>query len=94
MFTFALEERILNPTPSYIDVKTEGDNVTSWQLTVIYGEFKWDRKFKTWQRMRDLNENHNLPWVLVGDLNRILFLHEKRKGSHDLRNICVCSMML
>ena len=47
----------------------------------MYGEFKWENKHRTWTRMRQLHQNNNLPWLLLGDLNEIQFLHEKEGGN-------------
>jgi hypothetical protein len=46
----------------------------------MYGEFKWEEKYKTWDRMRSIHQNNNLPWVVMGDLNEILFDYEKEGG--------------
>ena len=47
----------------------------------MYGEFRWENKYKTWDRMRHLHHAHNLPWLLSGDLNKIQSLHEKEGGN-------------
>ena len=66
--------------PMFIDVKVKiGD--TFWRLTGMYGELRWEEKFKTWDRMRRLHQNLSLPWLLIGDLNEIQFLHEKEGGN-------------
>lgn len=55
----------------FIDVKIEDINNTVWRLTGMYGEFRWENKHMTWKRMRQLHQGHNLPWLLMGDLNEI-----------------------
>lgn len=68
--------------PMFIDVKIEDSNNNSaWRLTGMYGEFRWANKHLTWSRMRQLHQSQNLPWLLVGDLNEIQFLHEKEGGN-------------
>ena len=47
--------------PMFIDVKIEEGNDIIWHLTWMYGEFKWENKYKTWDRMRQLHQNHNPP---------------------------------
>jgi hypothetical protein len=66
--------------PKYIDVKVIETPEKIWRLTGMYGEPKWKDKFKTWDKIRELNGNSNLPWVLIGDFNEILFSHEKEGG--------------
>lgn len=72
---------MLDLDPMYIDVRVEDDNNNSWRLTAMYGEFWCENKYKTWDRMRQFHQNHNLPWLLIGDLNGIQFLHEKDRGN-------------
>ena len=57
------------------------ENDKQWRFTGIYREFKWEEKYLTWQRMRDLKASHDLPWVMMGDFNEILYLHEKEVGN-------------
>ena len=63
--------------PMFINVWVEDERNNVWRLTGMYGEFKWANKYKTWDRMRQLHHNNNLPWLLIGDLNEIQFLSEK-----------------
>jgi hypothetical protein len=67
--------------PKYIDVKIIESPQRVWRLTGIYGEPRWEDKYKTWDRLRVLNGNHNLPWVVIGDFNEIAFSHEKYGGN-------------
>lgn len=56
--------------PMFIDVKIEeGNNI--WRLTDMYGEFRWENKYKTCDRIRHLHQSLNLPWIMIGDLNEI-----------------------
>ena len=47
----------------------------------MYGEPRWEDKHMTWDKIRELNAQHNLPWAIIGDLNEILFNHEKEGGN-------------
>jgi hypothetical protein len=60
--------------PKYIDVRVIESPGKIWRLTGIYGEPKWEDKFKTWDKIRELHQNLNLPWAIIGDFNEILFL--------------------
>jgi hypothetical protein len=66
--------------PNFIDVRIEDGPNKIWRFTGMYGEFKWEEKYKTWDRMRSIHQNNNLPWVVMGDLNEILFDYEKEGG--------------
>jgi hypothetical protein len=67
--------------PNYIDVCVTESLDKVWRLTGIYGEPRWEDKYKTWDKLRELNGQHNLPWVVLGDFNEILFSHEKEGGN-------------
>jgi hypothetical protein len=43
----------------------------------MYGEFRWADKYNTWDRMRSIHQQNNLSWLIMGDLNEILFVNEK-----------------
>jgi exonuclease III len=67
--------------PKYIDVKIVESPGKIWRFTGIYGEPRWEDKYKTWDMMRNLNGNNNLPWLIMGDFNEISFSHEKEGGN-------------
>jgi hypothetical protein len=66
--------------PNYIDVKLVDGQDKIWRLTGLYGEPRWQDKYKTWDKMRELKDQHDVPWVVIGDLNEILYSHEKDGG--------------
>jgi hypothetical protein len=63
--SFILEERNHDranfSAPKYIDVHVVESMSRIWRLTCIYGEPKWEDMFKTWDKLRELNETNNLP---------------------------------
>ena len=63
--------------PNYIDVRIEEGDDKTWRFTGMYGEFRWEDKYKTWHMIRDLHGQHNLPWLIMGDMNEIFFSNEK-----------------
>jgi exonuclease III len=67
--------------PNYIDVRIEEENNKIWRFTGMYGEFRWADKYKTWDRLRSIHQQNNLPWLIMGDLNEILYVHEKEGGN-------------
>lgn len=69
----------LDVSQYYIDVVVW--DVEEWRLTRIYGEPSWDHKDRTWVALRSLKEKSSLPWMVLGDLNEILYNHEKEGGS-------------
>jgi hypothetical protein len=69
--------------PKYIDVKVLDGNNSVWRLTGFYGEPKWQDRHRSWDKLTELNGQHNLPWLVLGDFNEILFSHEK-EGANPL----------
>jgi hypothetical protein len=67
--------------PKYIDVRVIESPDKAWRLTGIYGEPRWEDKYKTWDKIRELKNNSPLPWVIMGDFNEILYSHEKEGGN-------------
>jgi hypothetical protein len=67
--------------PKYIDVRIREKEDKIWRLTGLYGEPRWEDKYKTWDKLRELNQSFNLPWVIIGDFNEILYSHEKEGGN-------------
>jgi hypothetical protein len=65
-------------TKNYIDVVIEGD--FSWRFTGVYGEPSWGQKHITWDALRTLHGQLNLPWLALGDFNEIMFNYEKEGG--------------
>ncbi|XP_074349899.1 uncharacterized protein LOC141689493 [Apium graveolens] len=46
----------------------------------FYGELNRSRRRKTWDSLRKLARDSNLPWCVIGDLNNILAQEEKKGG--------------
>ena len=51
--------------PKYIDVEVIESSEKRWRLTGIYGEPRWEDKYKTWDKIREIKNNSDLPWVLI-----------------------------
>ena len=66
---------------NYIDVFVGNSQRDVWRFTGMYGEPRWHDKHKTWQCLRDLHSAVNLPWLVMGDLNEILYPFEKEGGN-------------
>ena len=64
-------------SPNFIDIRIDEHGAAGWRLTGLYGEPSGDRKHLTWQYLRSLHAAVDLPWVMVGDFNEILYSDEK-----------------
>ena len=64
----------------YIDAKICVNNKT-WRFSGIYGEPRTELRFKTWEMIRYLRTQDNLPWLCAGDFNEILSQDEQKGGN-------------
>jgi hypothetical protein len=62
----------------YVFIGAGQDNI--WRFTGMYGEPRWENKHLTWQRLRELSLISDMPWLVMGDLNDILYQFEKEGG--------------
>ncbi|XP_074305072.1 uncharacterized protein LOC141640007 [Silene latifolia] len=77
-----VDVEIISSTAYHIDVVVRGlFNLDEWRLTGIYGWARGEEKWRTWHIMKDIKPLSNLPWVMIGDFNKILFEHEKHGGA-------------
>jgi hypothetical protein len=67
-------------TENFIDVIIGSGQENAWRFTWMYGEPRWENKHLTWQRLRKLNQFGDSPWLVMGDLNDILYPFEKEGG--------------
>ncbi|KAL7153226.1 hypothetical protein ABFS83_04G152200 [Erythranthe nasuta] len=72
---------LCNFSSNHIDaVVHDGPGSRAWRFTGIYGFPEQQRRNETWSLLRQLNAQSNLPWVIGGDFNEILFNSEKVGG--------------
>lgn len=74
-------EVILNSlSKNHIDVVVELKDWNKFRLTGIYGEPNRAKRQETWDLIRNLNTQSNLPWCLIGDMNNVSSQEDKRGG--------------
>lgn len=52
-----------------------------WRFSSVYRFSEDSQKWRTWRLLEGLAVNYSIPWLHVGDLNKILFDHEKSGGN-------------
>jgi hypothetical protein len=72
---------LLYKSSNYIDVMVGVGAENVWRFTGFYGEPRWQDKQLTWQYFRDLHAVVNLPWLVMGDINEIMYPFEKEGGN-------------
>jgi hypothetical protein len=82
---------------NYLDIRIDENSVNGWRITGIYGEPSGDRKHLSWDYIRDLHGMFDLPWMVIGDFNEILYNSEKEGGNMrphaEMHDACNCSEM-
>ena len=47
------------------------------RLTFVYGEAQVSERYKTWDMLRSIVGANDLPWLVMGDFNEVLYSHER-----------------
>uniref|UniRef100_A0A803PJ09 Reverse transcriptase domain-containing protein n=1 Tax=Cannabis sativa TaxID=3483 RepID=A0A803PJ09_CANSA len=71
---------ILGYSNNHIDFLVKSSEKGHWRLTGVYGELVRARRHQTWELLRFLARDSNLPWCVIGDLNNIVRHEDKRGG--------------
>jgi exonuclease III len=65
----------------YIDAQINSE-AGAWRFTGIYGEPSTELREKTWDVLRSLKAQDDLPWICAGDFNEVLS-QEEHTGQND-----------
>lgn len=65
----------------HIDVEVNINGTQPWRLTGFYGEPNRNHRRKTWDLLRNLSRDSNLPWCTIGDMNNITSQADKKGGA-------------
>ncbi|GMJ06098.1 hypothetical protein HRI_004279000 [Hibiscus trionum] len=70
--------KLLSFSVRHIDVEIDDvDRGFKWRLTGFYGAPEERNRAGAWDLLRHLSALNNLPWVVLGDFNEILYPFEK-----------------
>lgn len=75
-------------TKNFIDVFIGSGVDNFWRLIGMYGEPKWKDKHLTWQRLKDLYSICDMPWMVIGDLNEIMYSSHFMSAFRDAMEEC------
>lgn len=73
--------RLLSLSKHHIDVEVNTGDHQPWRLTGFYGEPDRAQRRKTWDLLRNLARDSNLPWCIIGDLNNVVSQSDKHGGA-------------
>lgn len=66
---------------NHIDIETSVKGRGTWRFTGFYGEPNRTNRRRTWELLKNLARDANLPWCVLGDLNNIVAQSDKRGGT-------------
>lgn len=69
----------------HIDMEVRETGEDPWRITVWYGEANRSLRYKTWDMLRFLKADCDLPWVNIGDFNEVL--HREEQIGPNVRDI-------
>ena len=72
--------KVLDSTPSFIDAVVNPGMDDAWRLTSFYGNPTTTNREHSWALLKHLSLKLDLPWMCVGDFNKITKAEEKKGG--------------
>ncbi|KAL5574544.1 hypothetical protein UlMin_016243 [Ulmus minor] len=72
--------QLLSGSKGHIDVLVTSHNSPCWRFTGLYGNPDSSLRIHFWNLLKRLGDSSDLPWLCGGDLNELLFSHEKQGG--------------
>lgn len=78
MWKFKNSARLISYLNHHIDVEVHLPNMIPWRLTGFYGYAARHQRRHSWDLLRHLSGQSNLPWCCIGDYNDLLVSFEKR----------------
>ncbi|XP_019166597.1 PREDICTED: uncharacterized protein LOC109162331 [Ipomoea nil] len=78
---------LLSFSKTHIDIEVTIPGFPNWRMTCYYGFPERNRRNESWELLRSLASRSDLPWVVMGDFNDLLYQHEKRGGNPHLSSL-------
>ncbi|XP_074346246.1 uncharacterized protein LOC141685021 [Apium graveolens] len=69
--------QIFGYSRNHIDVHMLDNNMVTWRLTYFYGYPERSKRRNSWDLLRQLAGMSQLPWLIVGDFNDLLYSSNK-----------------
>nr|XP_023911327.1 uncharacterized protein LOC112022938 [Quercus suber] len=77
-----VDVRFKSCSNAHIDVVVrESPSSPVWRATGFYGQPESEKRYISWQLLEVLGDQCEMPWIVFGDFNEIVFSHEKSGGS-------------
>ena len=66
----------------HIDTIITESESEPWHLTCVYGEAQVLERHKTWKMLKFIKASSHLPWLCIGDFNKVL-LQSEHEGTKE-----------
>ncbi|KAE8820817.1 hypothetical protein D1007_01128 [Hordeum vulgare] len=83
-----LNVELRNFSRFHMDQEIKEEDGFKWRSIGMYGELRAENKFLTWKLMTILHNEASLPWLCMGDFNKVLFVDEK-EGRNEKAQACM-----
>ncbi|KAL5575135.1 hypothetical protein UlMin_016834 [Ulmus minor] len=81
LWSDTIHVQLLSGSRGHIDVQVTSHDSTCWRFTGLYGNPDTSLRTQFWTLLKRLGDASPMPWLCGGDLNEILFSHEKQGGA-------------
>ncbi|KAL5545701.1 hypothetical protein UlMin_005388 [Ulmus minor] len=81
LWSDSIHVQLLSGSRGHIDVKVTSHDSTCWRFTGLYRNPDTSLRTQFWTLLKRLGDVSSMPWLCGGDLNEILFGHEKQGGA-------------
>ncbi|KAL5551962.1 hypothetical protein UlMin_002138 [Ulmus minor] len=81
LWSDSIHVQLLSGSRGHIDVQVTSHDSTCWHFTGLYGNPDTSLRTQFWTLLKRLRDASSMPWLCGGDLNEILFGHEKQGGA-------------
>jgi hypothetical protein len=71
-----IKMEILSYSQYHLDAIITGRDCDPWRFTCVYGEARTLERFKTWDMLKFVRSSSVLPWMCIGNFNKVLHQHE------------------
>ncbi|XP_070025132.1 uncharacterized protein [Nicotiana sylvestris] len=70
---------LATPQMLHYQVKEKGSNFSGY-ITFVYGKNKINERRDLWEQLRQIHSNMQEAWLVIGDFNNVLSVHDQLNG--------------
>jgi hypothetical protein len=78
LWKLPFECNLINYSTNFINMEVTNQLHQQWRFTGFYGYPEIERRTESWDLLKTLAQDKNLPWCIMGDFNDILSNDDKK----------------